>query len=127
MQKRDDPNSRPVYSTDPNAILAPQRREQEDRRAAQNAADSRKNRGKAIKIWLEKKGRGGKAVTVVTDIPGTADFVHDLARELKTACGAGGTVKKSAESFEIEVQGDQRERVEAYLRAKGFAVKRAGS
>jgi translation initiation factor 1 len=117
MRKRDDPNSRAIYSTDPDAVLAPQ---------PSGQGETGKS-GKVIKIRLEKKGRGGKAVTVAAGVSGSSDFVHGLAKELKAACGAGGTVKKTAESFEIEVQGDQRERVEAWLRARGFAVKRAGN
>jgi translation initiation factor 1 len=71
---------------------------------------------------LERKGRGGKAVTVLSGLPGPTAALADLARDLKTACGAGGTLKGS----EIEIQGDQRDRLEAYLSERGFSVKRSG-
>jgi translation initiation factor 1 len=71
---------------------------------------------------LERKGRGGKSVTVVSGIPGSAAALADLARELRAACGAGGTLRER----EIEIQGDQRDRVEAFLTKRGLAVKRSG-
>ena len=45
-----------------------------------------------------------------------------LAGELKRLCGAGGTVKDGR----IEVQGDHRERVAEWLRARAYTVKLAG-
>src|SRR4051794_36314732 len=45
------------------------------------------------KLRLEKKGRGGKIVTVVYDLPHNAAFLKDLGQELKRACGTGGTVQ----------------------------------
>jgi translation initiation factor 1 len=71
------------------------------------------------KLRVEKAGRGGKTVTVVYDLPRNAAFLKDLARELKQACGAGGTVQDDA----IEIQGDVRERVRGLLLNKGFGVK----
>jgi translation initiation factor 1 len=71
------------------------------------------------KLRLEKKGRGGKAVTVVYDLPNNETFLKALAGELKRACGAGGTVVEGG----VEVQGDVRERVRSLLQGKGWAVK----
>jgi translation initiation factor 1 len=71
------------------------------------------------KLRVEKAGRGGKAVTVVYDLPRNAAFLKDLARELKQACGAGGTVQDDA----IEIQGDLRDRIRGLLLTKGFGVK----
>jgi translation initiation factor 1 len=45
-----------------------------------------------------------------------------LGRELKAACGSGGTAKDGV----IEVQGDHCERVIEMLKARGHTVKRAG-
>lgn len=42
-----------------------------------------------------------------------------IARALKQHCGAGGTVKEGT----IEIQGDQRERVGAYLTESGYTVR----
>jgi len=71
------------------------------------------------KLRLEKKGRGGKAVTVVYDLPNNETFLKALAGELKRACGAGGTVVEGG----VEVQGDVRDRVRSLLQGKGWAVK----
>ena len=71
------------------------------------------------KLRLEKKGRGGKTVTVVYDLPDNTGFLKDLAQELKRACGTGGAVAENT----IELQGDLRERVREYLGKKGFVVK----
>jgi translation initiation factor 1 len=68
---------------------------------------------------MEKKGRGGKMVTVVDGLPQNAAFLKDLGQELKRACGTGGTVVDGA----VELQGDLRERVRECLLKKGFAVK----
>src|SRR3990172_12316645 len=58
-------------------------------------------------LRLEKKGRGGKSVTVVADLPKNQTFLAALAAWLKRACGTGGTVADGA----VEIQGDQRERL----------------
>ena len=71
------------------------------------------------KLRMEKKGRGGKTVTVVDGLPRNAAFLKDLSQELKRACGAGGAVQDGA----IEIQGDLRDRVRDLLSKKGFVVK----
>jgi translation initiation factor 1 len=70
-------------------------------------------------LRLEKKGRGGKSVSVVAGLPRNVAFLSALAAELKRGCGSGGTVADGA----IEIQGDQRERLRVLLRAKGMVVK----
>jgi translation initiation factor 1 len=71
------------------------------------------------RIRTEKKGRGGKTVTVVYGLPQNDEFLKKLGQELKRACGTGGTVVDGG----VELQGDLRERVRAALVAQGFAVK----
>jgi len=70
-------------------------------------------------LRLEKKGRGGKSVTVVANLPRNATFLAGLAAELKKACGTGGTATEDA----VEIQGDQRERLRPLLAAKGYRVR----
>jgi translation initiation factor 1 len=72
-----------------------------------------------VRVSRETGGRGGKTVTVVRGLGGDADAV---LRALKTACGAGGTVKDGT----VEIQGDHRDRVVAWLEAAGRKVRRAG-
>jgi translation initiation factor 1 len=74
-----------------------------------------------IRLRLERRA-SGRVVTVVSGLPGRLAEVTTLARELKSACGAGGTVKDGV----LEIQGDQRDRVEAALAARGLRFKRAG-
>jgi translation initiation factor 1 len=71
------------------------------------------------KLRVEKAGRGGKTVTVVFDLPRNDVFLRDLCQELKRACGTGGTVVDDT----IELQGELRDRVRAFLAKKGIAVK----
>ena len=71
------------------------------------------------KLRMEKKGRGGKTVTVVFGLPRNATFLKDLAQELKRACGTGGTVTEDG----AELQGDLRDRVREFLAGKGFQVR----
>jgi translation initiation factor 1 len=71
------------------------------------------------KLRVEKKGRGGKTVTVVDGLPRNEAFLNDLIQELKRACGTGGTAGDGA----VELQGDLRDRVRALLLDRGFVVK----
>ena len=68
---------------------------------------------------MEKKGRGGKTVTVVDGLPDNATFLKELSQELKRLCGTGGAVADGA----VELQGDLRDRVREYLTKKGWTVK----
>lgn len=66
------------------------------------------------KIRLEKRA-GGKTVTVVTGLHTYgADRLNQIARELKSACGTGGTVKNGA----IEIQGDWARHIQAWFLKK---------
>ncbi len=71
------------------------------------------------KLRVETKGRGGKTVTVVYDLPRNAAFLKELCQDLKRACGTGGAV----DAGQIELQGDLRARVREVLAGKGFVVK----
>ena len=78
-----------------------------------------------LKIKLEKNQRGGKLVTVIHDFPFNPPFFEDLAKKLKNHCGTGGTYKKESKP-QIELQGDQREKIEAFLAKLEFKTKRSG-
>ncbi len=75
-----------------------------------------------VRVTRETSGRGGKAVTVVRGLPLDAAALGQLGKQLKAACGTGGTVKDGV----IEVQGDHADKVLALLLAQGYAAKRAG-
>ena len=71
------------------------------------------------KLRVEKKGRGGKTVTVVYDLPRNESFLKDLGQRLKRECGTGGSVGEDT----VELQGEMRERVRAILERLGYTVK----
>ena len=75
-----------------------------------------------VRVSRETKGRGGKAVTLVRGLPLPADELAAMGKQLRSACGAGGTVKDGV----LEVQGEHVERVMALLQRQGWKVKRAG-
>ena len=71
------------------------------------------------KLRVEKKGRGGKTVTVIYDLPANDAYLNTLASVLKRACGTGGAVSGNT----VELQGDLRDRVREWLTAKGVTVR----
>ena len=75
-----------------------------------------------MRVSRETKGRGGKAVTLVRGVPLDAEALVALGKRLRSACGAGGTLKDGV----LEVQGDHAERIVALLKAEGLTAKRAG-
>ncbi len=75
-----------------------------------------------VRVSREKKGRRGKAVTVIAGVPLDHDMLLKLAQELKQKCGSGGTVKDSV----IEIQGDHRNKLMEELKQRGYTVKRSG-
>lgn len=72
-----------------------------------------------VKLRLEKGGRGGKAVTVLYDLPRNPAFLKELAARLKRMCGTGGTAGENT----VELQGDCRERLRQLLPTLGYKVR----
>ncbi len=72
-----------------------------------------------IYIRVEKKGRHGKTVTVLDGFTRRSLELEDLASQMKKACGAGGTIRNGI----IEIQGDCRQNLAAFLKKQGFAIK----
>jgi translation initiation factor 1 len=118
----DHGKGRLVYSTDVGRVCPgcgwPVRDCNCSTRAANEPLPSRPDKYVA-KLRMEKKGRGGKTVTVVAGLPRNAAFLKQLCQELKRACGTGGAVAEDT----IELQGDLRDRVREYLLKKEFVVK----
>ncbi len=75
-----------------------------------------------IRVQRETKGRGGKSVTLVRGLALDAVALTALGKQLKAACGSGGTVKDGV----IEVQGDHVLALMAALQKRGYVVKRVG-
>lgn len=109
-----------VYSTDAGRMCPGCRRPVAACQCAQ--AKARPTGDGIVRVSRETKGRGGKAVTLVKGVLVDAAALIALGKQLKAACGSGGTVKDGV----IEVQGDHVDRVMAALRTLGHTVKRAG-
>jgi translation initiation factor 1 len=116
-----DPDARLVYSTDPaaNAKVDAAARVKTARPAPAGSASAGGKAG--IRLRLDRRS-AGRLVTVISGLPGGPKEWAVWARELRTACGVGGTVKPEG----IELQGDQREKVERQLEERGLSWRRAG-
>lgn len=100
-----------VYSTDPNFQFEQEEVFQEETLAPKD---------QRLVVAIDKKGRGGKQVTVVNGFVGKEEDLQELGKTLKTKCGVGGSVKEGV----ILVQGDQREKITSFLTALGYRAKR---
>ncbi len=100
-----------VYSTNPDW------REQDTEESGTSGQANSK--AQDVKIQREKKGRGGKTVTVVYGMSGDLKIMQ---KELQKHCGTGGSSKNGT----IEIQGDHGPKIKDYLVRKGFRAKLAG-
>ena len=100
-----------VFSTNPDFTY-----QEEEDQEQETLEPSRQN----LIVSIDRKGRGGKQVTLVTGFVGNADDLAELGRTLKMKCGVGG----SAKDGEITIQGDFRDRVVTLLKDMGYKAKR---
>ena len=75
-----------------------------------------------VTVSRETKGRKGAGMTLIRGLPLTEADLSKLAKTLKGRCGVGGSVKDGV----IELQGDQREKVRAFLDGQGYRVRLSG-
>ncbi len=102
-----------VYSTNPDFEYKSSSDEEQ-----QSISPSEQN----LRVWLDRKLKGGKVATIVKGFVGSDTELKELSRELKTKCGVGGAAKDG----EIIVQGDHRDRVVEILTKSGYKCKKAG-
>ena len=74
----------------------------------------------SLVIVLDKKHRAGKVVTIIKGFSMVNDEIEDIAKQLKSLCGSGGSVKDN----EIIIQGDHREKILQWLVKKGYSKTR---
>jgi len=102
-----------VYSTNPELMANLTEEDQTETLPAQQ---------QNLRVWLDRKQRKGKMVTLITGFVGSEKDLDELARLLKTKCGVGG----SAKDGEIVIQGDVRTKVMEILTKEGYKAKLAG-
>jgi len=75
-----------------------------------------------LKVEASRKGRGGKTVTVISGFQAKPETLGDLAKQLKSQCGTGGTLKEN----EIEIQGEHKQKLLEILTKLGYKAKISG-
>lgn len=100
-----------VFSTNPDFAY-----QEEEDQEPETLEPSKQN----LIVSIDRKGRGGKQVTLVTGFVGKAADLAEVGRALKVKCGVGG----SAKDGEITIQGDFRDRVVSLLKEMGYRAKR---
>lgn len=107
MSKKNKADTRGfVYSTDPAFSFQHEDETTETQPPAQQK----------LKLLLDTKHRGGKMVTILEGFIGTAADLDTLGKQLKNACGTGGSAKDGM----IIIQGDQREKMLQWLLKNGY-------
>lgn len=109
-----------AYSTEPGAAKDPGAENDGAKRTPGAAFAVQGNQ--PVRVWLERKGRGGKVVSVVKGVVGPKANKQALLKQLKSKLGTGGAVKGD----DLEIQGDHRDRIVALLRELGYPAKKAG-
>ncbi len=100
-----------VYSTNPDFNIP-----SEEKSVVETLPPARQK----LTVYLDRRNRGGKQVTLVKGFVGSEEDLTELGRKLKSRCGTGGSVKDG----EILIQGDCRDKVTAFLTSMGYVAKR---
>lgn len=103
-----------VYSTNPDYDYDYQQGESEE---------SLPENQQKLRVFIDRKQRKGKEVTLITGFIGPEEDLKDLGKHLKSKCGVGGSVKDG----EIIIQGNHRDRIVELLKEKGYTnTKKSG-
>lgn len=108
-----------VFSTDPEPVTPAPEVQLPSNPAAPVRA---RQQNTPVLVMLDRKGRGGKSVSVIKQVMSHPAGKEALLKLLKTKLGTGGTIKDD----NIEIQGDHRDAIVAILKELGYQAKRAG-
>lgn len=97
MNKKNNQHGNIVYSTNSNFSFEEKTEK----------IETIENQQQQLKVFVDRKQRKGKSVTIVSGFNGCEDDLQELAKTLKTKCGVGGNAKAG----EILIQGELRDRV----------------
>lgn len=100
-----------VYSTNPDFNYTTEENEE---------AETLPKNQQRLRVSVEKKGRGGKTVTLIRGFVGKEEDLKELGRTLKAKCGVGGSVKDG----EVLVQGEFKQRITELLKEEGYTQTR---
>lgn len=101
-----------VYSTDEDFEYEEEYEEEE------TLAPEKQN----LKIYLDRRLRKGKVVTIVDGFIGKEEDLNDLAKNLKQKCGVGGSTKEG----QIIIQGELLDKIGEILSSNGYRFKKTG-
>lgn len=101
-----------VYSTNPDFKYESENNDEE--------ADTLEPNKQNLKVFIDKKARKGKIVTIVEGFIGKEDDLKELGKFLKSKCGVGGSVKKS----QIIIQGGLKDKIFNLLKEKKYNIKK---
>lgn len=122
MKKQENSIVGTVYSTELGGRTCPKCANAVQRCRCKKEAAQRIQGDGNVRIFRSSKGRKGKGVSVISGLQLSLEDLKSLAKELKSLCGTGGTVKDG----NIEIQGDQRTVLLEALKQRGIAAKIAG-
>ena len=117
-----DNNVRLVYSTETGKACPQCGLPVAGCRCSQTSSLSTRRTDGVVRITLDKKHRRGKMMTIVSGVSGDEADLARMCRELKKSLATGGSIVDG----QMELQGNQIERVAAYFSARGIKTKRVG-
>lgn len=107
MSKKNNPRASIIYSTNPNFSYDEEIEE----------TKTLENQQQQLKVFIDRKQRKGKSVTIVSGFIGNENDLQELSKALKTKCGVGGNAKDG----EILIQGELKDKVFDLLINLGFS------
>lgn len=110
------PNSKLVYTTSGSNLCGTCGRSLHKCKCESEARPIGTNTARPPQIQLEKKGRGGKEVTVVSHLGLSGAQLLDLLQLIKKRLGTGGTLKNQS----LEIQGNRIAEVRELLASQGI-------